>query len=131
MTYIKENTSWHKFRVRDPWTKSYFFNWITIDEALRTKTAFLPQDVVYELISDIKDINWKFVCQWDVVKRKRLRAYARWNWDLDKVWKNDIKVIFWEEDWLFIYPHWADDEAIIEIIWNINQNPEFLWVPNQ
>ena len=131
MTDIKENTSWHKFRVWDPWTKSYIFNWITIDEALRTKTAFLPQDVVYELISDIKDINWKFVCQWDVVKRKRLRVYARWNWDVDEVWRDDIKVIFWREDWLFIYPHWADDEPIIEIIWNINQNPEFLWVPNQ
>lgn len=117
--------------MRDPWTKSYIFNWITIDEALRTEKAFLPQDVIYERYSDIKDKNWVIICEWDVISRKWLRVYPIWDWDVAEKWFDDIKCIYWMGDWLFIYPHWADDEPIIEIIWNLNKDPEkWLAQPN-
>jgi len=70
-----------KFRVRDPWTKNYIFNWITIDEALRTKTAFLPQDVVYEMMSELTDRKWNYIYHWDIVQ----------NWE----WHRKLVLYWW------------------------------------
>jgi len=72
-----------KFRVRDPWTKNYIFNWITIDEALRTKTAFLPQDVVYEMMSELTDRKWNYIYHWDIVQ----------NWE----WHRKLVLYWWME----------------------------------
>ncbi len=118
-----------KFRVRDPWTKSYIFNWITIDEALRTKTAFLPQDVVYELCIWEKDRKWNYIFEWDIVQNI---VWLRW---VVVFWYHTLPVAEydWERTlWYFVYIWWLEKSLWDwnfpkrTVVWNINQNPEII-----
>ena len=118
-----------KFRVRDPWTKSYIFNWITIDEALRTKNAFLPQDVVYELSTTVFARDNILIYVWDIVQSI---VWLRW---IVRFWFHTLPVAEydWERTiWYFVDIWWLEKSLwdwIFDrrrVVWNIYQNPELL-----
>lgn len=114
--------------MRDPWTKSYIFNWITIDEALRTEKAFLPQDVIYELSINKKDIHWKEIYIWDIISRRwKYKKRVDENRMIDKEFEHkDMCAVLWDS---ITPPYCYDIEFVIN--WNIHKDPEkWLAQPN-
>lgn len=113
----------YKFRIWDNVLKHYTYNWITVDELLRTKLWFWDSHIdKYELYSDYKDIRWKLIWEWDIVQNWE---WIRW---VVKYWVHSFKVIWTQSPetiWLYI-DNGIVDYSIIdeimdwEIIWNVN-----------
>jgi hypothetical protein len=95
-----------KIRIRDPVLKWYMFYWITIDECLRQKLAFLPQKFTYEIWSQIEDVYSTEIYDWDLV----MSIMA------DRI----VAVKF--EHWWFRLSDWdlINNTDKYEIVWNIH-----------
>ena len=95
-----------------------------IDEALRTRLAFLSNDVVYELRSDITDRKWNYIYHWDILQnweweRKLVLYWWMSRFDFEYT-DNDLYLWFWLVWW-----HKTQDDLMKNGFWNNDR--DIIW----